>query len=330
MRTRRIGPFEVSAVGLGCMGLSHVYLPRPEPADAAKVLHTALDIGYTFLDTAALYGAGANETFIGNVLKDRRGEYVLASKCGMTVVDGKRVIDGRPQTLKRTCDESLKRLQTEMIDLYYIHRWDRKVPIEESVGALAELVAAGKIRAIGLSEMSAATIRRAHAIHPIAAVQTEYSLWTRNPEYGSLDACKELGIGFVPFSPLARAFLTGKLRDMAAVPEKDLRHNMPRFQEPNFAANLKLLDGLAAAAREADCTMGQLALAWLLARGDNIVPIPGTTNPDHLRENAGAADVSLDPGLVARLDVIINADNVRGPRYNAATQAEIDTEEAPS
>lgn len=330
MRTRTIGPFDISAVGLGCMGLSHVYLPRPQPQDAARLLNAALDIGYTFLDTAALYGGGANETLIGNVLKGRRGEYVLASKCGMTIVDGKRVIDGRPETLKRTCDESLGRLQTDVIDLYYLHRWDRKVPIEDSAGALAELVAAGKIRAIGLSEVSAATIRKAHAVHPIAAVQTEYSLWTRNAEYGSLDACKELGIGFVPFSPLARTFLTGKLRDMSAVPEKDLRHNMPRFQEPNYAANLKLLDGFAAAAREADCTMGQLALAWLLAKGDNIVPIPGTTNIEHLRENAGAADVSLDPGFVARLDTLINADNVHGPRYNAAAQADIDTEEAPS
>lgn len=330
MQTRKIGPFEVSAIGLGCMNLSHAYGTPPDAAAGAALLHKALDLGYTFFDTASLYGFGANEMLVGNTLKSRRREFVLASKCGLTGVDGKAVIDGRPETLKKTCDESLARLQTDVIDLYYLHRLDKKVPIEDSVGALAELVKAGKIRTIGLSEMSAATIRRAHAVHPITAVQSEYSLWTRNPEYGVLDACPELGIGFVAFSPVARAFLTGKLRDVSSLPPKDIRLSMPRFQPPNFEANLKLLDGYAAIAREADCSMAQLALAWLLARAPNIVPIPGTANPDHLVENAGAAGITLNPGLMARLEALINKDTVHGPRYNAVAQANIDTEEAPA
>jgi aryl-alcohol dehydrogenase-like predicted oxidoreductase len=328
--SRKIGPFEVSAIGLGCMSLSHAYGTPPDAEASAALLNKALDLGYTFLDTAALYGFGANETVIGNALKDRRGEYVLASKCGMTGVDGKRVIDGRPETLKRTCDESLARLQTDVIDLYYLHRWDKTVPIEDSVGALSELVTAGKIKTIGLSETSSEAIGKAHAVHPIAAVQSEYSLWTRNPEYGVLETCKQLGIGFVAFGAIARGFLSGKLRDVEALPPRDIRRNMPRFQAPNFEANLALLDGFARLAREADCTMAQLALAWVLARGDHIVPIPGTTSLAHLAENAAAADVALSADVMARLETLINPDTVHGPRYNAATQAEIDTEEAPA
>jgi aryl-alcohol dehydrogenase-like predicted oxidoreductase len=312
------------------MNLSHAYGTPPDAAAGARLLKKALDIGYTFFDTAALYGFGANETLVGNALKDRRRDFVLASKCVLTRVDGKPVIDGRPQTIKQTCEESLQRLQTDVIDLYYMHRLDRNVPIEDSVGALADLVKAGKIRTIGLSEMSAATIRRACAAHPIAAVQSEYSLWTRNPEYGVLDTCRELGIAFVAFSPVARAFLTGKLRDVASLPPKDIRHAMPRFQSPNFEANLKLLDGFARLAREAGCSMAQLALAWLLALGPDIVPIPGTADLDHLAENAGAADITLDAGLMTRLDALINADTVHGPRYNPAAQANIDTEERPA
>ncbi len=330
MQTRKIGPFEVSAIGLGCMNLSHAYGTPPDAAAGAALLNKALELGYTFLDTASLYGGGANETLVGNTLKSRRREFVLASKCGLTIVDGKGRIDGRPEMLKKTCEESLARLQTDVIDLYYLHRLDKKVPIEDSVGALAELVKAGKVRTIGLSEMSAATIRRAHAVHPVTAVQSEYSLWTRNPEYGVLDVCRELGIAFVAFSPVARAFLTGKLRDVSALAPKDIRRNMPRFQSPNFEENLKLLDGYAAIAREADCTMAQLALAWLLARGPNIVPIPGTANLEHLAENAGGADVTLDDGLMARLEALINEDTVHGPRYNPVAQANIDTEERPA
>jgi hypothetical protein len=331
MQTRRIGPFSVSAIGLGCMNLSHAYGAPPPPEEGARVLLRALDLGVTLFDTAALYGYGGNEELVGRVLKPHRSKITLASKCGMTGVtfpDGiKRVIDGRPETLKRTCEESLKRLQTDGIDLYYLHRWDKKVPIEDSIGALSDLVREGKVRAIGLSEVSAATLRKAHAVHPIAAVQSEYSLWTRNPEIAVLDACKELGAAFVAFSPVARAYLTGTLRDPSTLEPKDIRLAMPRFQGDTYQANLKLLDGYAAIARDVGCTQAQLALAWLLAKGENIVPIPGTKNIAHLEEDLSAAAVRLSADVVARLDALINQKTVAGPRYNAATQAEIDTEE---
>ncbi|MEW5879973.1 MAG: aldo/keto reductase [Pseudomonadota bacterium] len=327
MQTRKIGPFEVSAIGLGCMNLSHAYGTPPAPDAGARLLLRALELGVNHFDTAALYGFGANEELVGRVLGPYRERIVLASKCGMTGVDGKRVIDGRPQTLKRTCEDSLRRLHTDVIDLYYLHRWDRKVPIEDSVGALADLVRAGKVRAIGLSEVSAATLRRAHAAHPIAALQNEYSVWTRNPEIAGLDACRALGVALVAFSPLARGFLTGTLRDATAFEEKDIRRQMPRFAPDNYAANLRLLDGFIALAREAGCTPAQLALAWLLARGDHVVPIPGTRSTAHLEENVAAAAVRLPADLVARIDALINQQTVAGARYNAATQAEIDTEE---
>ncbi|MBI5791290.1 MAG: aldo/keto reductase [Rhodocyclales bacterium] len=327
MQQRRLGEFSVSALGLGCMNLSHAYGTPPAPEAAATLLLRALDHGITLFDTASLYGFGANETLLGNVLKPHRSKFVLASKCGMTGVDGKRVIDGRPATLKRTCDESLRRLQTDVIDLYYLHRWDKQVPIEESVGALGDLVRAGKIRCIGLSEVSAATLRRAHAEHPIVALQNEYSLWTRNPELGALAACRELGVTLVAFSPLARAFLTGTLRDPETQLEaKDIRRQMPRFEAANYEKNLELLPAYMDIAREAGCTPAQLALAWLLAQGEHIIPIFGTRQPEHLDDNAGAAAVSLDPRTVARLNVLINQQTVTGPRYNAATQLEIDSE----
>ncbi len=330
MLTRKIGPFDVSAIGLGCMSLSHAYGTPPDAADAARLLNEALDLGYTFLDTAALYGFGANETLIGDTLKDRRRDYVLASKCGIfRNAQGVREIDGRPETIRRTCDDSLRRLQTEVIDLYYLHRRDRRVPIEESIGALGDLVAAGKIRTIGLSEVSADTIRRAHAVHPVTAVQSEYSLWTRNPEIAVFDACRELGIGFAAFGAVGRGFFAGAVRDAALLAEKDIRRGMPRFQGENLAANLALLDGLSQIARERDCTMAQLALAWAMAQGDFIVPIPGTTRPDHLAENLGAARLTLDGAALERLAVLFDAARIHGPRYNAATQAEIDTEEWP-
>jgi aryl-alcohol dehydrogenase-like predicted oxidoreductase len=330
MQTRRLGPFSVSALGLGCMNLSHAYGTPPSAEAAEALLLRALDHGITLFDTASLYGFGANETLLGNVLKPHRSKFVLASKCGMTGVDGKRVIDGRPTTLKRTCDESLRRLQTDVIDLYYLHRWDKQVPIEESVGALGDLVRAGKIRGIGLSEVSAPTLRRAHAEHPIVALQNEYSLWTRNPELGALAACRELGVALVAFSPLARAFLTGTLRDPETQLEaKDIRRQMPRFEAANYAANLELLPAYLDIARDAGCSPAQLALAWLLAQGEHIIPIFGTRQPEHLDDNAGAATVSLDPRTVARLDALINQQTVTGPRYNAATQLEIDTEKFP-
>jgi aryl-alcohol dehydrogenase-like predicted oxidoreductase len=326
--TRTLGPFEVSAIGLGCMSLSHAYGTPPEPAAGADVLRAALDLGYTHFDTAALYGFGANETLIASALGARRHEFVLASKGGMfRNADGKRAIDGRPEVIRKNCEESLTRLQTEVIDLYYLHRWDKRVPIEDSVGALAGLVQDGKVRTIGLCEVSGPTIRRACAVHPLAAVQSEYSLWTRNTEVAVLEACRELGITLVAFSPLARGFLTGELRDVSALPAKDIRHHMPRFQADHFPKNLRLLDGLAAIAGETGYSMGNLALAWVLAQGSHIVPIPGTTRIEHLEENAGAANVRLDTHTLERLDALINPSTVSGARYNAATQAEIDTEE---
>jgi hypothetical protein len=327
MLTRRIGPFEVSAIGFGCMNLSHAYGAPPPAEVGAQVLLRALDLGVTLFDTAALYGFGANEELVGRVLKPHRSRITLASKCGMTGVEGKRAIDGRAETLKRTCEGSLRRLQTDVIDLYYLHRWDKKVPIEDSVGALAELVHAGKVKSIGLSEVSAATLKRAHAVHPIAALQNEYSLWTRNPEIAGLEACKALGVAFVAFSPLARGFLSGALRDVSRFEEKDIRRQMPRFAPDNYAANLGLLDDYAALAREAGCTQAQLALAWLLAKGEHIVPIPGTRSVAHLEENVAAASVRLSRDVIVRLDAMINQATVTGPRYNAATQAETDTEE---
>jgi aryl-alcohol dehydrogenase-like predicted oxidoreductase len=325
MEKRRIADFEVSAIGLGCMSLSHAYGSPPPREQAERVLKGALDAGYTLLDTAAVYGMGHNETLIGEVLGDRRDDYVLASKCGLTR-EGNRELNGRPEVLKATCEESLKRLRTDVIDLYYLHRWDRRVPIEESVGALSELVAEGKVREIGLSEVSAPTLRRAHATHPIAALQTEYSPWTRNPEIAVLDACQELGVAFVAFSPVGRGFLAGGLRDLASLTEGDFRTGMPRFQGEAFEANLRLLDRFEALAHEADCTPAQLCLAWLLHRDAIIIPIPGTTNPQHVTENAAAASVRLGPDMMARIEATVNAQTVSGHRYGPALQASIDTE----
>jgi aryl-alcohol dehydrogenase-like predicted oxidoreductase len=330
MNQRKLGPFTVSSVGLGCMNLSHAYGVPPPPDAAAQILLRALDLGVTHFDTAALYGFGANEELVGRTLAPFRSRFTLASKCGMQGVKSEsgmsRVMDGRPATLKQTCEDSLRRLRTEVIDLYYLHRWDQAVPIEDSVGALEDLVREGKIRAIGLSEVSAATLRRAHAVHPIAAVQSEYSLWTRNPEIAVIEACRSIGAAFVAFSPLARGFLTGALRDVASLEPKDLRRAMPRFSAAAYADNLALLDEYARLARAAHASMAQLALAWVLARGEHVVAIPGTTCQAHLEENLGAAAVELRPDLMAQLDALINQRTVTGERYNAATQAEIDTE----
>jgi aryl-alcohol dehydrogenase-like predicted oxidoreductase len=325
MDRRRVGEFEVSAIGLGCMSLSHASGAPPPRDQAERVLKGALDAGYTFFDTAAVYGLGHNESLVGEVLRDRRGDYVLASKCGITVGD-QRGMDGSPANLKDTCERSLRRLKTEVIDLYYLHRWDKKVPIEDSVGALADLVAEGKIKAIGLSEVSADTLRRAHSVHPIAALQTEYSPWTRNPEIAVLEACRQLDVAFVAFSPVGRGFLAGGVRDPERLEDGDLRKAMPRFQGENFAKNLALLDRFEALAREADCTPAQLCLAWLLQKDEIIVPIPGTTRPKHMRENAGAADLKLSADVVERLEAMVNEQTVSGHRYPAALQASIDTE----
>jgi aryl-alcohol dehydrogenase-like predicted oxidoreductase len=327
IKRRRIGPFSVSALGFGCMNLSHAYGTPPSPEVAEQVLLKALEQGINFFDTAALYGFGANEKLVGRVLKPYRSKIVLASKCGVSGVDGKRVIDGRPETLKNTCEESLRNLQTEVIDLYYLHRWDKRVPIEDSIGALADMVRAGKVKTIGLSEVSAATLRRAHAVHPITALQTEYSLWTRNPEIAVLNACKQLGIAFIAFSPLGRGFLAGRLSDPATQLEaKDIRLDMPRFKPENFAKNLGLLPEYAQIAREVGCTMSQLALAWVLAQSLNIVPIFGTSKPEHVVENAASASLRLDRSVMKRLDDLINQRTVSGNRYSNAAQDEIDTE----
>lgn len=332
MKTRTLAAWEVSCIGLGCMNLSHAYGTPPSPGQGERVLLAALDAGVTLFDTAALYGFGANETLVGHVLKPHRSKIKLASKGGMAGVTGddgvtRRVIDGRPDAIRRNCEDSLKRLQTDVIDLYYLHRWDKKVPIEESVGAMGELVRSGKVRAVGLSEVSAPTLRKAHREHPIAAVQTEYSLWTRNPEIAVLDTCRELGTAFVAFSPVARGFLADAVHDTGAFDAKDIRRAMPRFEPANYAENLKLLAGLRELAREAGCTPAQLALAWLLHKREDIIPIPGTTSVDHLREDLGAAHVTLSSDLVARLEAHINDRTVQGHRYSAPSRAEVDTEE---
>jgi len=325
MDQRRIGPFNVSAIGLGCMSLTYAYGPPPPRAQAERVLKASIDAGYTFFDTAAVYGLGQNERLVGEVLKPYRDNIILASKCGMTNGE-ERDLNGAPERLKKTCDESLTRLGVDVIDLYYLHRWDKRVPIEDSVGALSDLVKEGKIRTIGLSEVSAPTLRKAHKVHPIAALQTEYSPWTRNPEIAVLDACRELGVTFVAFSPVGRGFLTGKASDPAQYDRQDFRTTMPRFQGEALKANLKLLDAFAAIARDAGCTPAQLCLAWLLHKDETIVPIPGTSKPDHMAENAQAAAIKLSPDIMARVEATVNERTVTGHRYPDAMQATVDTE----
>ena len=332
MQDRKVGPFLVSAIGLGCMNLSHAYGTPPSAEQGERVLLAALDAGVTLFDTAALYGFGANETLVGRVMKPHRNKFTLASKGGMAAVTGddgvpRRVIDGRPEAIRRNCEDSLKRLQTDVIDLYYLHRWDKKVPIEDSVGAMSDLVRAGKVRALGLSEVSAATLRKAHKVHPISAVQTEYSLWTRNPEIAVLQACKEIGATFVAFSPVARGFLCDALHDAGTLSPKDIRKGMPRFEPENYAANLKLLPPYKALAREAGCTPAQLALAWLLHKAPHILPIPGTTSVEHLREDLAAVDVKLSPAVIAQAEALINQKTVHGNRYSDQSRSEVDTEE---
>jgi aryl-alcohol dehydrogenase-like predicted oxidoreductase len=327
MHTRILGEFEVSALGLGCMSMSQSY-GKPDRAESERALHRALDIGYNFLDTASLYGYGHNEKLIGEVLKGRRNEFILASKCGLfrDKETGKRTLDGSPEKIREICDESLKNLQTNFIDLYYLHRKDPKVPIEDSFGAMADLIKAGKVRTVGISEASSETIRRAHSVCPLTAVQSEYSLWTRKPEARVLSTCRELGITFVPFSPLGRGFLTGKLRDMSLLGEDDLRQTMPRFQGDNFTENLKLLNEYGHIARENNCTPAQLALAWLLSRDDTLIPIPGTKHVEYVEENAEAGDIKLSSIVIQRLDQLINDNKVLGERYNETFMKMMDSE----
>ncbi|MFT5721154.1 MAG: aryl-alcohol dehydrogenase-like predicted oxidoreductase [Motiliproteus sp.] len=329
MYRRKIGPFEVSALGLGCMNMSSGYGAADDDASELLLL-AALDAGYSFFDTAAVYGDGHNERLLGRVLKKRRQEFILATKGGLSKdADGSPRVNGRPQALKLECEQSLRRLQTEVIDLYYLHRLDPDVPVEESVGALADLQRQGKIRALGLSEVSTATLHRAHREHPISALQSEYSLWTRTPERSILAACAELGISFVPFSPLGRGFLTGRLEDVSTLGEGDLRLSMarPRFEPDNFAANCQLLLPMRDIAAQQGCTLAQLALAWLLARSDNrLVPIPGTKHIDYMRENALAAELELPASVVDELDQLINEETVVGARYTDSVMSTIDSE----
>jgi len=327
MRRRALGPFEVNPIGLGCMSLSHAYGSPPSREQAEAVLQKALDLGIDHFDSAALYGFGANEELVGPLLQPHRDNIVLVSKCGIRREDGVRSIDTRPEKLRSDLEGSLARLKTDVIDLYYLHRHDKVTPIEDSVGELGRMVEEGKVRAIGLSEVSAETLRKGHATHPIAAVQSEYSLWSRNAEIAVLDACNELGIGFVAFSPMARGFLTSVDLDPTTFAEKDIRRGMPRFKEPSFSANREWLPEYRAIADEAGCTPAQLALAWVLQWGDNIHAIPGTTSVAHLEEDVGALDVRLSAELLDQVEALVNRNSVSGPRYPAATQAEIDTEE---
>lgn len=325
---RKVGKHMVNPLGLGCMSLSHAYGFKPAEPDAERLLHRALDIGYDFLDTAAIYGLGHNETLIGRALKHRRHEFTLASKCGFRVnPDNSRAPSGKRADIEKVLDESLRNLGMDYIDLYYIHRPDPETPIEEGVQALADAVKAGKIGAIGLSEMSAETVRRAHAVHPIAALQTEYSLWTRNPEIAVLDTCRELGITFVAFSPVGRGFLTGTFPEKELTPD-DFRAVMPRFTGSNYSSNLALMERFTAFAKEeVGCTPAQLSLAWLLHREPSLVAIPGTTSIAHLEENMGAANLTLSAAQMAAIDAMINQRTVAGERYTPAMQKTVTTEQ---
>lgn len=324
MKTRNLGKLAVSEIGLGCMGMSEFYGAGDE-AESLRTLALALDLGVTFWDTADIYGPFTNETLLGKALAGHRDQVVVATKFGnMRGADGAFLgVSGTLEYVRKSCDASLGRLGIDTIDLYYQHRVDKTVSIEDTVGAMAELVAAGKVRYLGLSEASAATIRRAHAVHPISALQSEYSLWSRDPEEEVLDTLQELGIGFVPYSPLGRGFLTGQFRAPEDIPEGDFRKHNPRFQGENFTQNLKLVEAVRQMADSKTITPGQLALAWVLARGTDFVPIPGTKRTKYLRENAAAVDVQLTAEDLARLDEIAPVGMAAGERY--ASMATIDS-----
>ena len=325
MNRRQLGSqgLEVSAVGLGCMGMTRAYGSGDEQS-GLETIHRALELGITFLDTAEVYGPYTNEELVGRAIAGRRDEFEIATKFGFVVNPDRpsdRAVDGRPENAKRACDGSLKRLGIDHIDLFYQHRVDPDVPIEESVGAMAELVEAGKVRYLGLSEAAPETIRRAHATHPITAVQNEFSLWTRDPEVEVLGTLRELGIGLVAYSPLGRGFLTGQIRSLADLAEDDWRRSSPRFQEDALRENLKLADRVRELADERGVTAAQMALAWVIAKGDDVVPIPGTKNPRRVEENAAAAAIELSAEDVEQLDRAVSPDAVRGERYAATMMA---------
>ena len=326
MKMRKLGSqgLEVSALGLGCMGMSEFYAGRDD-AESVATINRALDLGVTFLDTADMYGVGANEELVGRVVRERREWVVVASKFGnVRGADGAFLgINGHPDYVRQACDASLQRLGLDVIDLYYQHRVDPNVPIEDTVGAMAELVTAGKVKYLGLSEAAPATIRRAHAVHPISALQTEYSLWSRDPEAEILPTIRELGIGFVPYSPLGRGFLTGQFKTPEDLPADDYRRNAPRFQGEAFASNLALVSEIEAMAGDKGCTPAQLALAWVLQQGEDIVPIPGTKRRKYLEDNLGALDVTLSDAELARIDEILPPGAASGTRYATPQMASL-------
>jgi aryl-alcohol dehydrogenase-like predicted oxidoreductase len=320
MKTKKLGNqgLVVSELGLGCMGMSEFYAGRDE-AESIATLHRALELGITFLDTADMYGPFTNEKLVGQAIKDRRDQVILATKFGnvRTEDGGWKGVNGHPDYVRQACDASLKRLGVDVIDLYYQHRVDTTVPIEDTVGAMASLVQQGKVRYLGLSEAAPATIRRAHAVHPISALQTEYSLWSRDPEDDILPTIRELGIGFVPYSPLGRGFLTGQFTSPDDFPADDYRRNSPRFQGENFYKNLELVEQVKAIATKKGATPSQLALAWLLAQGDDIVPIPGTKRRKYLEENVGATEITLTPDELKQIEAVAPKGIAAGDRYHA-------------
>ncbi len=326
MKLRQLGARgpQVSALGLGCMGMSQGY-GVPNEQRGLATIQRALDLGVTFLDTADIYGPHTNERLVGRAIRGRRTGVVLATKFGFIADPGlaaRRKLDGRPEYVHRACEASLQRLGVETIDLYYLHRVDPQVPIEDTVGAMADLVRAGKVRFLGLSEVGPVTLRRAHAVHPITALQSEYSLWTRDAEdSGALAVCRELGIALVPFSPLGRGFLTGAVRTPDNFDENDLRRQNPRFQGENFARNLQLVDELKRLAQTRGCTPAQLALAWVLSRGDDVIPIPGTQDRRHLEDNLGALEITMSTEELATLEAIFPSDAISGARYREAMMA---------
>ncbi len=316
MKHRQLGANgpSLSALGLGAMGMSQSYGERDD-VESVATIQRALDLGVNFIDTADVYGQGDNEKLVGEAIGKRRGEVIIATKFGFVLGVDKLMINGRPEYARQACDASLKRLGVDVIDLYYIHRVDPEVAIEETIGAMADLITAGKVLMLGLSEVSPKTLRRAHAVHPIAALQSEYSLWTRDPEPEVLAACREMGVTFVPFSPLGRGFLTGSIKDDETLPVKDARRGNPRFQGENLVRNLALVSRIEEMSKEKGCTAAQLALAWVLSRGDDIIPIPGTKRRKYLEENLASLEIEMTAEDLARIDEIAPPNVAAGPRY---------------